>query len=558
MPALRLSLNSKFIIGCSLTLTVSLGISFFVFSQRQERLIMQQMENEARILFKQIVITREWIANHDGVFIQRLPWIKPNPYLKDPLIVDDQGRQYVKQTPAMVTKELSRYAKDKGLYWFHITSLKLTNPDNAPDAFEKKALRQFESQAVNELIEVDNIDSSKYLRYISPLYVKPACLQCHAKQGYKVGDVRGAISITLPLDKTYADISANRKVLFIATVLIVITLIGAMFLMMRNLVLTPMRKLKYSIKQFSEGDYNPEDRLRTGDEFEDLYGSFSIMAQTLTGYHKSLNEKIREATEDLEETNRKLMEANKLLSETNARKSDFIARASHELRTPLTSIKGAMDYISAKLASFPNAHTAGTSLDDLNVFFQVINKNAERLIRMVNAMLDIERIEIGASELHFTEADLSGLIEEAIMNFQADADKKNISITAKLSSGLAIYADEDRIRQVLINLIFNALKFSPPDAEITVTAYRQGSFAVTGISDSGPGVPPAEQEKIFEKFYKRGSREGAGLGLAICKSIVEAHNGIIGMVSDGENGSRFFFKLPCADTVGKLQAPREL
>ncbi|MEW6739517.1 MAG: ATP-binding protein [Nitrospirota bacterium] len=540
----RLNLSTKLIIGCSITLIVALGISFYFIAQRQERLIMGQVENEARAIFKQIVITRKWIADHGGIFVEKLPWIKPNPYIKDSEIRDVQGKRYIRETPAMVTKELSKYAKDKGLYWFHITSLKLTNPENAPDEFERNALQQFEKTTLKELISIEQMDNSKYLRYISPLYVEEACLNCHAKQGYKVGDVRGAISVAIPMDKTFAEIAENRQSMLIAAVLTVLTLMAAMFLMMKKIVLTPMKRLRSAINEFSEGTYSPSKRLKTGDEFEDLCSAFSQMAGTLTDYHNCLNNKIKDATKGLEETNRKLIETNRLLNEASIRKSDFIARASHELRTPLTSIKGAMDYISAKLSSYLQYHHEETALDDLHIFFEVIKKNSERLIRMVNTMLDIERIEMGTSELRFADVNLSYLIAEALTYFQINADEKGIYFNANIPNNIIVRMDEDRIKQVIINLLSNAIKFAPEESEILVFAYPEKDHAVVEIWDEGPGIPPSEHERVFEKFYKNGNKEGTGLGLAICKSIIEAHDGIIGVNSDGKNGSCFYFKLP--------------
>ncbi|MBI3593133.1 MAG: HAMP domain-containing histidine kinase, partial [Nitrospirae bacterium] len=335
----------------------------------------------------------------------------------------------------------------------------------------------------------------------------------------------------------------------IATVLIVAVLMAAMFLMIRNLVLVPMKRLKYSIKQFSEGSYHPEDMLKTGDEFEDLCSAFSEMAGTLTRYHDCLNDKIQAATKDIEGTNKKLLEANRLLSEANIKKSDFIARASHELRTPLTSIKGAMDYISAKLSSIPSEKIEGTSLDDLSIFFQVIKKNSERLIRMVTTMLDIERIEMGVAELQFSTVNLSYLIAEIMTYLQVNADEKGILFYADLPDSLQVYIDEDRIRQVVVNLLSNAIKFSPEGSEITINAFAEENFVVTEVCDKGPGIPESEQKKIFGKFYKNGNKEGAGLGLAICKSTIEAHNGIIDVKSDGVSGSCFYFKLPTPENL---------
>ena len=542
------SLSLKFIIACGIILTATLGIFLFMIEQRQEKLIMKQVESEARTLFSQILITRRWVADHGGIFVERLPWTKPNPYLVDigieAEIIDTEGRKFVRRNPAMVTKELSKYAQDKGLYWFHVTSLKLLNPGNAPDEFEKNALFQFETSSLKEFMSIEAIDNSKYLRYIAPLYIEEACLQCHAHQNYKVGDIRGAISVTIPVDRIFAEIAANKKNMLIAAIIIILSIMSAMFLMINKLVLTPTKKLKSSIKNFSEGKYPPQSMLKTGDEFEELFLAFSEMAETITGYHNCLHDKVHAATKGMEDANKKLIETNNLLREVNIKKSDFMARASHEIRTPLTSIKGAMDYISAKFSSYLQYHHKETSLDDLHIFFEVIKKNSERLIRMVDTMLDIERIEMGTSELHFADANLSYLIAEALTYFQINAGEKGIYFNANMPNNIIVRVDEDRIKQVIINLLSNAIKFAPEESEILIFVYLEKDYVVVEIWDEGPGISPLEHERVFEKFYKNGNREGAGLGLAICKSIIDAHNGIIGVNSDGKNGSCFYFKLP--------------
>jgi signal transduction histidine kinase len=538
------SLSTKFIIGCGLTLTIALALSFYILGRQQEKLIMGQVENKARAIFKQIIITRKWIADHGGVFVEKLPWVKPSPFMENSEVKDIKGKQYVKNTPAMVTKELSKYARDRESYWFHITSLKLTNPDNAPDSFEKKSLVDFEQNKADEIMSVEKIDNSHYLRYISPLYIEDACLSCHAKQGYKIGDVRGAISITIPLDKTFEQIAENKRNMCIAAIFSLISLMGAMLFMMNNLVLIPVSKLKASMNSFSEGKKPPINTLKTGDEFEDLFTSFANMAGTLSEYHNCLNDKIQIAVQDVEETNKKLVEVNRKLNEANIRKSDFIAGASHELRTPLTSIKGAMDYISLRLSSI-SKQSDDYAVEDLNVFFEVIKKNSDRLIRMVNNMLDIERIEMGVSELHFTLSDMSRLISETAAGFKPAADDKKIDITMNIPYSLPVCIDDDRIRQVMTNLLSNALKFSPQGSSIIINAFADKEWITVEVLDSGCGIPLDEREKIFIKFYKGLHKEGTGLGLAICKSIIEAHKGEIGVKSNSDGkGSVFYFRLP--------------
>jgi signal transduction histidine kinase len=407
----------------------------------------------------------------------------------------------------MVTKELSNYAKEKGLFWFHITSLKLINPENAPDDFEKMALSEFETQNIKEVSKVEKIDESYYYRYIAPLYVEKPCLKCHSHQGYGIGDVRGAISV----------------------------LIMVLYLMMKELVLRPVRQLKSSINDFAVGNKTETHRVRTGDELEDLCDSFADMSKSLTEYHTDLEGKIRTATKNLEDVNARL-------SELNEKKSDFIAKISHELRTPMTSIKGAMDYISSKISMISSNNKDS---EDLTEFLDVIKNNADRLVRLVNATLDLERIESGGFVLHFSQVDLLTLIKEVIISFESITSEKNITFELKGSPKILITVDEDRIRQVLINIILNALQISPDNSEIHIATIESGNEVTVFIHDEGPGIPATIHEKIFDKFYTIGKRHGTGLGLAICKGIIEAHGGKIGVLSkEEEKGTTFYFNLP--------------
>jgi len=541
---IKFSLSCKFIIGCSLTLLTTLGATFYVFNERHEQLILRQAENEARAVFRQIVLTRRWISDHGGIFVEKLARSQPSPYLANPEILDQQGRRYTRKTPAMVTKELAIYSKEEGSFWFHITSLKLTNPENAPDPFERRALLAFEREGLREFTAIENIDHQAFLRYISPLYVEEACLKCHQKQGYKLGDIRGAISVSLPMDKTFAEAAQNRRRMFASMLLVVGALSGAMIFMMRHLVLSPMKRLSTSIQEFSRGNYETGAILPTGDEFEDLSHAFAEMAARLSGYHDDLQSRIREATGDLAETNQKLSETNRLLSAASERKSDFVARASHELRTPLTSIKGSMEYVTARLACFSPEEISNCPQDELCDFFQLINKNTDRLIRMVNTMLDIERIEMGAATaLHSSKFDLIPVIRETVSGLAFLAKEKGIQITTLLPDTLPLRADEDRIRQVLTNLLANAVKFAPDQSTVTIRACREEKFTAIEVEDQGPGIPAAEREKVFDKFYKLGNKEGSGLGLAICRSIIAAHGGTI-VVTDKEPGACLYFRLP--------------
>ena len=533
--ALKISLSLKFVIGTAVVLTIAMSLSTYLIIKKDKKLVIEQLDMQAKTLFTQIVLTRRWIADHGGIFVEKLPWKKPNPYLPDAEMEDISGKKYIKESPAMVTKELSEYAKKSGVFWFNITSLKLINPKNAPDEFERTALIEFESSRIKESSKVEKIGQSYFYRYIAPLYVEKACLKCHGHQGYKIGDVRGAISVSIPMDYALTIIDSEEKTIVLTSIATIIILMIVLFIMMKELVLSPVNRLKISMMDFSRGKETEIQVTRTGDELEDLNKAFIAMSESLREYHSDLENKVRSATKSL-------ADANARLTELNEKKSDFIAKVSHELRTPLTSIKGAMDYITAKFSMLPA--TQG-SVNDLQEFFDVVKNNADRLIRMVNDTLDLERIESGIFDLHLSEVDLLSLIKEVITGLQTITSGKRITFRITSASGVVfIYADEDRIRQVLINLLSNAINYSPEDTEIDISIRESEQEVTISIQDKGLGIPPDVKKKIFDKFYTIGRRQGTGLGLAICKGIIEAHHGEISVISGKDEGSTFYFTLP--------------
>jgi len=530
----RISLTLKFLSGTAIVLALTMAISFYFLTKNHQALIFKQLNNQARSLFKQIVLTEKWIFDHKGVYV--LPQSETNrPSLTEKEIRDVEDKIYINHNPAIIIKGLSKYAEKEGLYWFRTTSLKLKNPENKPDDFEMAALISFEGGLIKERTKTDKIGPNFYFRYIAPLYIEQSCLECHASQGYKKGDVRGALSIGIPMDFSFLMIKNEERELMFTLITAIIILMLILYLMTKKLVLSPLSRLTYYVKGFSVESKTDIPLIRTGDELEELSRSFVIMSRSLNKYHAHLEDMVHAATKDLENTNERLIAMNE-------RKSDFVAKVSHELRTPLTSIKGAMDYLSAKFSmhSDPNYDT-----NELITFFNVIRNNSERLVRMVNATLDLERIESGAFDIHFTNFDILNVTKDVITGFQSLTSNKKITFGLISDTGREIFADEDRIRQVMINLISNAIKVSPYDSEIQITVSDLVHKVAISIKDQGHGIPAEEHEKVFDKFYTRGTKDGSGLGLAICKGIIEAHNGEIS-VSNNDNGSgcTFTFTLP--------------
>jgi PAS domain S-box-containing protein len=222
-------------------------------------------------------------------------------------------------------------------------------------------------------------------------------------------------------------------------------------------------------------------------------------------------------------------------------KSEFISVVSHELRTPLTSIKGAMGLMQGRFSdSLPEK---GKQLLD------IANKNCERLILLINDILDIEKTESGRMVFKFAVINLKSIIEDSLNAIEEYAKKFNVKVLTENVQDLYVYADYDRLMQVMLNLLSNAIKFSRENGKVIVEMETLNQNVRVLIKDKGKGIPDEFKPKLFEKFVQVDSSStrgisGTGLGLSICKAIIEAQQGKIGFSSEENVGSIFYFELP--------------
>jgi len=223
-------------------------------------------------------------------------------------------------------------------------------------------------------------------------------------------------------------------------------------------------------------------------------------------------------------------------------KNDFISTVSHELRTPLTSISGSLGLISAGMA--------GKIPEEANNLVTIANNNSDRLVRLINDILDIEKIESGRMEIEFYPIQVWSLLEMAAESSRVFAERFGITIEitgAPIDS--RVLGGVDQLMQVFTNLLSNAVKFSPLRGAIEIGAERiAGGDIRFFVTDHGRGIPPDFRDRIFDKFTQADQGEqresGTGLGLSICKLLVERHDGKVGFNSEIDVGSTFYFELP--------------
>jgi len=218
---------------------------------------------------------------------------------------------------------------------------------------------------------------------------------------------------------------------------------------------------------------------------------------------------------------------------------DVIGNISHEFRTPLAGIKAMVETL--REGAVEDKETAGD-------FLARIDSEVDRLTQLVAELTELSRIETGKAELRKEPLDLNQLVDEVIAQLSPQAKRQKITITRKSAADLpSVPADRDRVRQVIANLVHNAIKFTPTGGRITITSRALEDSSVVDISDTGIGIPKEDLPRVFERFYKGDKAragEGTGMGLAIAKHVVEAHGGNIWVESEEGKGSTFSFSLP--------------
>lgn len=309
---------------------------------------------------------------------------------------------------------------------------------------------------------------------------------------------------------------AGREVLppvLAANAAIIAVILGVSFLFTRW-VIRPVRRLSEAAREVGKGRLDTRVAVGSGDELGALQKEFNAMVRRL--------------------------------SEIEQLKTDFLAKITHDLRGPLGAISGTVEIVHDGLHGPVNAKQKRS----LTIALQ----NVEVLAGLINNMLDVTKMEAGRMEYSFEPVDLKEAVESAVRLQQPKAEGFKVRLRAEAAGGLpAVRADRQALGRVLANLVSNALKCTPEGGSVSVRAAEEGGGARVSVADTGIGIPPEKLERVFSKFtaiHAPGELPqrsvGTGLGLTICKEIVEAHGGRIGVESRVSKGTTFHFTLPAA------------
>ena len=530
------NISIKYLFTTTLTLTLFFALLFSWIAWQEKRFIMEQVKKQAIILYQQIVLSRQWVADKKHVFIPKDGETCLDAAASALEVRSIDGLEYAGITPAILTRQFSTYAEKNNTYAFNLANRQCLNPLNKADAFEEWAIRSFQSGKTKDISRIEIHDGKHVFRYAAPLILNESCIPCHRSQKVSAGDVGGCISVYIPCEEALLSIRQNNRFLLGAMVGLTVMIVLVLFFFSRTLIFKPIDQIKALMQKMKLDDKH----IVEGDELKEFTGLCYLISDHLKNEHAELECKVAEATRDLSRTNCQLEAANAELSRFNQAKIDFFTDLSHELRTPLTSIKGATDILFRKNACQDPS------------YLEIIRKNTATLIRTTVDLIDFSKLEAGQLELYIRDISLVKVIKNVIDTQRVIAQKKGITFDFNMKAFIIVPADDYRLSQVLTNLLANAMRFSPPDGIITIRFNAMDQSACISVTDQGPGIPERYHRMIFDKFYqtpKQDSRAqihkgSSGIGLAICKGLVEAHGGKIWVNSKVGEGSTFTFTLP--------------
>lgn len=427
---------------------------------------------EARANWNKDQAFRAWATRHGGLYVKPDKRTPPNIYLehlphRD--VVTTDGVKLTLMNPAYMMSQMTR--EFEAIYGVKgkITGQVLLNPANEADPWELYALKEFD-KGVKEITEQADIYGQPFVRLMRPMVMKKGCVLCHGHLGFKEGDIRGGVSVSVPL-APYLDAAGDSREMAYLTHGIV-WIVGVM-----------------TIALFAVGGLKRE---RERDRLDNL-------------------------------------------------KSEFISTVSHELRTPITSIKGSLGLLHSGVVSDLS--------DKAQSMLDVAYRNSDRLVLLINDILDVEKLESGKVEFDMKPVKISELLKEAMAVNKGYGDEHGITfICHDCAEDILVLGDKDRLMQVLANLMSNAAKFSSDGGQVELSAENCDGTIRIAVKDGGIGISDEFYKDIFEKFTQADASDtrqkgGTGLGLHISKAIVEHHGGTIDFETEVGVGSKFFFTL---------------
>ena len=540
-------------------LTAVFGVSFLAFAvfdfYSQQRQTEAALLEEARTFAREMDAVWQFMDNSQSVINN----------------TSDGTYEFKGLHCSLVGKSVGRLFSAGSDYAIRYTNFNPRSEQDIPDEFEAEALERFNANSsVKEHYGIAEYQGEERFRYLQALEVDNSCLSCHGepageldvtgkeKEGWTLDSVGGAISIVIPIDQQQQTLRDNviRDVVFFLGVTV---FIGAVIYVVTTFfVLRPIGGLHAAFGKLKRGRMDAElGGGHAAKEVQQLVGGFNDMAGDLRDMYEHLESQVEARTIDLQEANAllehqrdKLEKLNESLEQETRFKSDLLSMVNHELRTPLTSI-----ITFAQISR----ETCDPGRESDRRSWEEIEKNSQILLNMINNMLDIARSDAGSIKSTCEPMDLGDVAASVKGTMAPLARKYEVSFRTRVASDVPLVnGDYEKTLRMLENLASNAIKFTPDGGSVELrVAYDENRQVVTlSMVDTGIGIAPEDQERIFERFFQVDSTStrkynGSGLGLALVREYADVQGFAISVESEVGKGSAFVITVPKRLIVGE-------
>ncbi len=475
------------------------GLLFLEFTRLDESTQNLSIK-EARTHFKKDEAFRLWAATHGGFYVPTDERTQPNPnlsHISERDIETPAGVKLTLMNPAWALRQLNEdFAEIYGVSG-HITSLKTLRPENAPDDWERLALELFE-KGETEVLEFAEFKDHSSLRLMQPLITQKGCLKCHAHQGYRVGDVRGGISVTVPIASYLVEEKKAKTEHMLAYILI--------WLLGFGVIIQGSRVIKKNKTTREVAEAALKERLKE-----------------LKKYQQHLEELVEERTSKLQIVNKEL--------------EAFSYTISHDLRAPLRAIDGFTNLLIEDYASKldEEGKRLGSNIHD----------NAMKMSKLIDDLLSFSRVE--SASMTLTKIDMKNMVNDIYQEATSAEERKRIKFS--IADLPQLEGDTNLMHQVWMNLISNAVKYSSQrkQAVISVTFQEEKNKIIYCIKDNGTGFNMKYVDKlfgVFERLHSEMEFKGTGIGLSLIQRIIHRHDGKVWAEGKLDKGASFYFSLP--------------
>jgi len=414
----------------------------------------------------------------------------------------------------------------------------------APDAEALRISDPLVARVFAERIPVSDAMDEKTLRFLYPLMLAEECRACH--QGTTGQTVNGVIDLRFPVEPLRAPLAFITDAAVLGFLGALLVIFVAVFLMVRLVVVRPVHALADAMARLSATD-TAEERISAphprAREVEVLTSAFNTLMERITRHRRSLERQALDLTAAKEAAESAHVEADA----ANRAKSEFLASMSHELRTPLNAVLGFSEII--------RDETLGpVGQCRYREYARDIHDSGSLLRDLVDDLLDLARIEAGRLELSPEPLDIASEIRTSVRLLQGRAEEADLRLTWQVAPNMPpLVADLRALRQVLVNLVSNAIKYTPSGGAVHVSAYATEAHIVITVADTGIGIDKAFHELVFSAYgrvvnVETRNIEGTGLGLALVKALTEQQGGTVTLVSAPGDGATFTLRFPRNDT----------